>query len=269
MPTRVMRIKQKINLSQLLVGKGHSSVTRAALTRSSSKRRRDNCLVVIFLGLSVSLLSFNFIPIFLVPVIGSIGGLYGYIWRVRKNRALEHDFMKPYPSVLMGMAASLKIGFAPLPALERAVRTVPDSHPLKIEISHLLHSIGSGLDRHEAIERFASDYDISDLDLFRGVLKIVLEEGGRMSTTLEKLALAANDRAALIEMAKVSTTSMRLTSNVLLLFAPIVVGLVATRTDDYIEVLINHPTANLFASIGLVIILGSNLMLRAMSEFRP
>jgi len=105
--------------------------------------------------------------------------------------------------------------------------------------------------------------------LFRHAFALTLENGGRFAPTLERLARVARDREILMRTARVSTTTMRMTANVLLVIAPLVILMIAVRMENYWGSVIHHPVANTLASIGFTVIIGSYLLLRKMSSFRP
>jgi len=62
---------------------------------------------------------------------------------------------------------------------------------------------------------------------------------------------------------------MRLTANVLLGIAPLIMLMIASRTENFWELIIHNSTANNLATIGVVVISGSFFILRRMSSFKP
>lgn len=221
------------------------------------------------LGLGLSLLSGRFLSlplVFLSVLIGLISPFYLLERRVNKRVA---EFAADYPSMLHATGASLKVGLTPYQALERAVALLPEHSSLRREIEKLLLAINSGVRREQALAEFASDIRLPDIELFRSALLIVLENGGRLAPTLLRLATVSNSRLSLIKQAGVSTSSMRLTANVLLVVAPLLLLLLSARIPSYWSILLENETANFTASLGLALILGSDLLLRYLSNFKP
>ena len=95
-----------------------------------------------------------------------------------------------------------------------------------------------------------------------------MEHGGKFSPTLQRLATVCRDRSSLISSAKVSTASMRMTANVLLLVSPLVLGIVAVRTENFWDIFFNNSTANSIATLGILIIATSYAILINMSSFK-
>jgi Flp pilus assembly protein TadB len=129
--------------------------------------------------------------------------------------------------------------------------------------------VQQGENRKQALHAFGSSIRLADLELFRSAFDLVLDHGGKFSPTLERLAKVSKERDVLIGSARVTTSTMRMTANILLCCTPLIVLMVAARTNSFWEVIFENPTANLIASTGLVLIITSYLTLRKMSNFRP
>jgi len=54
-----------------------------------------------------------------------------------------------------------------------------------------------------------------------------------------------------------------------LLFTPLIIGMVAVRTPDFLHLLTSHPVASQVASLGFALIALNCWILRQMSDFRP
>lgn len=204
--------------------------------------------------------------VFLALLIGGVIPFYFLERRVNKRVA---EFAADYPSMLHAAGASLKVGLTPYQALERSVALLSKESPLRREVEKLLLAINSGTKREQALAEFAQDIRLADIELFRSALLIVLENGGRLAPTLLRLAAVSNSRLALIRQAEVSTSSMRLTANVLLVVAPLLLLLLSARIPTYWSTLLENETANFAASLGLAMICGADLLLRYLSNFKP
>lgn len=213
---------------------------------------------------AVKLLSAWFLPIFFL--FGLILPVQWVEGRVRK-RAVE--FAEDYPTMLLAAASSIKVGLTPYQALERATKLLSATSLVRLEVRALTEKLQRGVPREEAVREFAASIRQPDLELFRSAFLLVLENGGRFSPTLLRLAAVSNNRAQLIRSAAVSTASMRMTANILLVVAPILVLLLAARTENYWDTFFNHPVANVLASTGIVVIAGCYALLRSMSNFKP
>lgn len=62
---------------------------------------------------------------------------------------------------------------------------------------------------------------------------------------------------------------MRMTANVLLALTPVIIFMIASRTKDFWELIVNNSVANTVASLGAITIGGSYMVLRRMSNFKP
>ncbi len=183
------------------------------------------------------------------------------------SRAAE--FSEDYPTILLATASSLKIGMTPSLSLERAVRLLPTRSLVRKEVELLLQKLRKGVTKEKAIAEFGSSIRQPDLALFRAAFLLVSEHGGRFAPTLKRLAAVCRDRAILISSARVSTANMRMTANILLILTPIILTIIASRTDDFWEIFLHHPVANVLASVGIVIISSSYVLLMRMGNFKP
>lgn len=186
--------------------------------------------------------------------------------RIRRRAA---EFGQDYPTMLLATASSVKVGMTPYQALERSTRLLAKNSLVRLEVESLLRNLRSGMSRELAVRGFGRDIRQPDLELFRSAFLLVLENGGRFAPTLGRLAAVSNNRAVLMRSAAVSTASMRMTANVLVCLAPILLLIVSSRSKNFWDTLCSHPTANLLASLGLVVIVGSYVILYRMSNFKP
>ena len=209
------------------------------------------------------------LSVYLLPIIAAAAFVLPFLWLEHRvsNRAAE--FSADYPSVLLATASSLKTGVTLFLALERAIRLLPSESIVRRHIEDLLDKLRRGVAKEQAIAEFGSDIRQPDLQLFRSAFVIAAENGGRFAPTLERLATVCRDRSSLISGARVSTANMRMTANILMVITPIVILMVSLRTPNYWDILVEHPTANLLASIGIVIIVGCYGLLQKLSRFKP
>lgn len=179
-------------------------------------------------------------------------------------------FAEDYPNVLLAASSSLKVGLTPLAGLERAVMLLPNNSAAKKEVSLLMSRLERGEPKETCLSDFASDIRLPELSLFRQAFTLVLEHGGKFAPTLERLAQVTRDRVQLISSARVSTTSMRLTANVLLfIILPFLIMILSSRYEDYWAQMFGNPTAKTFATVGIAAMLLGVALLRKMSAFKP
>lgn len=226
-------------------------------------------LFSLILGALCAVILFPLIhPVFAILGVLSVSALpYLYLLRCAELRATE--FGEDFPNLLLATASSMKAGMTVYDALERGVRLLPEERIVRMETEALMKRVARGQSRELAIARFADSIARPDVALFRSAFLLVLDSGGRFAPTLERLALASRDRSTLIRTASVRCSSMRMTANILLALTPIILFMVAVRTEGYFEILRTNQTANILATIGLGMILGSYVVLRRMSAFRP
>ncbi|MDR2338468.1 MAG: hypothetical protein LBE20_07535 [Deltaproteobacteria bacterium] len=236
-----------------------------------------NCKLPVFLVLILCLgcallgayLAGKFINFYFLPLI-MLGGFWipiAFLQNQVNKRAMI--FLSDYPSILLAVASYMKAGLSLYPALEKSVRLLPEKNLVAIEIKLLLDKIAGGVDKETAINQFAQTIRLPELELFRRALYLITENGGKFAPTLQRLALISKDRVNLILSAKTSTTSMKLTANILLILTPLLILFTAARTKNFWDLILHQPTANTLASVGIILILFNYLMLRCMSNFKP
>lgn len=219
---------------------------------------------IMFATVFGKLLSLYFLPLFFAA-----GAGMPFLWCERRIGIRASEFAADYPAVLMATASSLKAGMTALGALERSIRLLPKKSLVRGEVERLVCRLSRGISVKEALRDFGADIRQPDLELFRTAFALVLENGGRFAPTLERLAGVCRDRTILIRTAHVSTATMRMTAYILIVMVPLIISMVAVRTDSYWDTLVNHPVANVLASVGVIIIGGSFLILMRMSSFKP
>lgn len=197
------------------------------------------------------------------------GGYLPFAWLERRSVRRAEEFAADYPTVILATAASMKAGMNVYSALERSVQLLEPQALVRLEVSLLLERLRNGAELQAAVEAFGAGIRQPELQLFRTGFLLVVEHGGRFAPTLERLARVTRDRSLLIQAARVSTTTMRMTANALLVIAPLIVFMIAVRTANFWEIILQNSLANLLASIGVAIIGCSYVLLQRMSSFKP
>lgn len=217
---------------------------------------------------SVALFSVILSP-WCLPLVFALGCAVPFAWVESRVRKRSLEFARDYPTMLLAAASSVKVGMTPYQALERSTRLLPKVSLVRVEVETLLKDLRAGTSREVAVKQFGRSIRQPDLELFRSAFILVLENGGRFAPTLSRLAAVSNNRAVLIRSAGVSTASMRMTANVLLVMAPVLLLVVSSRTNGFWTTFLTHPTANFLGSAGIVLIIGCYAILRHMSNFKP
>lgn len=225
--------------------------------------------IALCLGFSASIISLKIVPFWTSLIFGLAVGYYPFTFLDRKAQARALRFASDFPTVLLATASSLTAGHTALVAIERSTRLLPKDSLVKEEIHTLFDALRTGLPKELAISQFARDVRLPELELFRSAFLLSLDSGGKLSPTLERLSQVLKDRSILISSARTATAVMRMTSNVLVLFTPLIVGMVAIRTPDFLSQLTSHPIASQIGSIGTLMIFLNCWILKRMSDFRP
>ncbi len=220
-------------------------------------------------GLATAGVSLRLVALPVVPVPTLIGSLQPLWWLDRRAKSRAARFSADYPAVLMATSSSLKAGLTPYQALERATRLLPETSPVRTEITAMLRRIDLGIPRDIAVHRFAETLRQPEVTLFRSAFLLALEHGGRFAPTLSRLAAVSHARETLIESARVSTASMRMTADLLVVIAPLLVLFMAARAEGYWQTLATDPIANALGSLGGLIMCTCYGLLRRMSAFQP
>lgn len=224
------------------------------------------CLLLTAVGV---IIASKFFPAFLMPLYGVLFASLPFFWLERRITERARSFAIDFPSALLGTASSIKVGVSPLSALERSVKLLTTSSPVRLEVEKLHAALTAGESKTQALQNFATSYRVPELALFRSAFGLVLDHGGQFSSTLERLSKVTKDRYSLISSALVSTTTMRMTANFLLGATPLILLMVSQRSEKFWDTIFEHPIANTVASIGFSIIVLSLLALRRMSSFKP
>lgn len=202
-------------------------------------------------------------------IFAAIGFCLPFIWADRRSAQRAEKFSVDYPIILNATASSLKAGLTPEVALERSIRLLPSDSAVKSEVVLLLNRLRQGFTKELAVEQFAPSINLPELSLFRTAFTLVLKNGGSFSPTLDRLAKISHARLVLISKARVSTATMKMTGNILLVIAPMTVLMISAQNKEFWETFYNNPTANSIASSGILIIVAGYLTLLKMSRFRP
>ncbi|MCB0343612.1 MAG: type II secretion system F family protein [Bdellovibrionales bacterium] len=210
-----------------------------------------------------------FVNEFLLPLIAAGVASMPFGWIDSRIQSKSSRFSEDYPTLLLAAASSIKAGHTVECAMERAIQLMPKTSVVREEVEKLLEATGKGVSKEEAIARFAARIRLPDIELFRAAYLLAANNGGRFAPTLERLAKVTRDRICLLGAAKVSTSTMRMTSNVLLVIAPIILMIVSLRSASFWETLLNDSVANTAATVGVTCIVGGYLWVRRLSAFKP
>ena len=213
---------------------------------------------------TLPVLSIYFIPL---AVLAAAWIPISYLNSLAEKRAAS--FLADYSPVLLASASSMKAGLTAYMALERAAKLLGPTSLVRQEVEALLANISNGIPKEEAISKLGANIRLPELELFRAAMQLVTSHGGKFVPTLHRLAMVSRERAALIGAAQVSTASMRMTANVLLLISPVLLLMVSFRTKDFWSVMLHHPVSSVCASLGATVIMGCYFALRKMSNFKP
>lgn len=211
----------------------------------------------------------QFLSLYCSPLFFGIGCLIPYMWVSNKINKRALLFAEDFPSVLLATSASIRAGMTPLSALERAVELLPQSSLCKQETLKLMKSLEEAESKESALTHYAETIKLPEVELFRKAFLLVLENGGRFSPTLHRLARVTRDRTTLVSAAQVSTASMRMTGTVLLCVVPIILGILSGSHKDYFQIMLTNQMANNIATGGIVVITLGQIILRRMSAFKP
>jgi len=220
-------------------------------------------------ALSVSWLFSFFLAWPIVPPIFALAILipWAYIDVLADKRASE--FAKDYPELLQAMASALRSGHSAQVALGNSAKLFQENNAVRVEVEKLLFDLHKGRNHHEAIADFASTRDVPELALFRKSFLLVLGDGGRFSPTLQRLAQVSRERDNLKKAVQVSTATMKMTGNILLLVCPFVLVTTSTRSENFWLELQGNTVASAIFSIGALMTILGYISLRAMGRYKP
>ena len=203
----------------------------------------------------------------LQPLYFIAGAIIPLSFAKQKSSKLALAFTEDYPSVLLATASSIKSGLTPLQSLTKCSLLLPDTSPIKEEISELNKSLEQGRTLEESLNDFGKDHKLEEVQLFRSAMLLANEHGGKFAPALEQLAQFTRDRLTAMRQARANTASMRVTACVLLCIAPFLLLVVSARQDNFWEIFTTHSVANTSATIGGMLIAAGCIWLWKMSDF--
>lgn len=224
--------------------------------------------VISIVGLVVALILAVRVSI-LLALLMFFGASY-IAWAIYRKAVIqkEAEYALEFPSLMLAMAANMKIGLPPFAALERAARLVPKECALRHDVQQLLDEVHQGVSTEEALARFGAKVAIADIILFRHAFALVMEYGGEFAPTLQRLASFSRDRALLIKSLEARTAGMRLTATSLLVLTPLILMMLAARIEGFWFTLLNDPLASAVGFVGTMLILSGYGILRKMGSLR-
>lgn len=198
-----------------------------------------------------------------------VGFIAPLMWLRRRARERAVMFLEDYPSVLLATSSSVRAGLTPVNALERAVELLPESSLCRQETKKLVADLNANVPLSVALMHYGRSVCLPELELFRMAFLMVMDSGGRFAPALKRLAQVSSDTSVLMQEAQVATASMRMTGNLLLLLLPVLLSILNSQNDNYWNLLLNHPVGEAASSVGIVVIVVGQLVLRIMSDFKP
>lgn len=227
------------------------------------------CLLVSMFTVGAGFAASPFVAEVCLPIVAAAAAAIPFQWLDSKIEARAASFADDYSTLLLAASSSVGAGHTIDLALERAVQLMSKGALVRREVEDLLERTRRGMPRDSAITAFASTVRLPDIELFRAAYTLASANGGKFAPTLERLARVTRDRICLVRSARVSTATMRMTANVLLLMTPVLLTLGSIRTDTFWQTLLHEPVANTAASIGAAAIGAGYLWLRKLSTFKP
>lgn len=203
------------------------------------------------------------------PIFFALGCCSPFMYLEQRISKRSRYFSDNYADFLLAISSSVKTGVTIDRAFERAAKLLPNSSILKNEVNQFLEHIENNLDRTVAMMNFGCSIRLPELELFRSAYLLSHKNGGKLSPSLLRLALITKDRSTLHESAKVSTTTMRMTANFIVLLAPLFLFLLSRKNQNYVNLLLHDDQTNLIACTGIIMIMFGYIILYMMSNFRP
>lgn len=189
-----------------------------------------------------------------------------YAYFVQRRSAEQQRYAVDLPTMLLAMAANMKIGLPAYAAMERSTKLLSKDNALRAETERFLHAVHNGTAYHVAIQDFGAHVQLEELALFRKAFALVVEHGGRFAPTLERLAQLSRERALLVQTLRARTSGMRMTANALLLLTPLIVLMLAARIDNFWHILHTNTVAHFLGVLGATMIFMGCAALRQMGS---
>lgn len=130
----------------------------------------------------------NVVTATLVPFFVTNGVLTGAM--NKRSTKFEEDFA----AFLLSYVSLLKTGQSAMPALEHAAGGLLPDSLVRQEIEIILERLRFGMSEEQAISAFAEDIYHNEIELFVQALVLNLRVGGKLSSTLERLAAQVRKR---------------------------------------------------------------------------
>ncbi|MBS0265044.1 MAG: type II secretion system F family protein [Planctomycetes bacterium] len=154
----------------------------------------------------------------LAGILGAVVGLalgLGILLIQRRRRLQQFD--EQLPEVLEVLARAVRAGRS----FDQAVDLVAQStlRPASTELAECSRKLKLGLSVEGALKNLASRIPLPDVSMFSAVVSMQRRTGGRLATTLERLAQAARDRQGYRRQVRTATAGARWSSGIILTVA--------------------------------------------------
>jgi tight adherence protein B len=125
-------------------------------------------------------------------------------------RRRSEEFDKDYPVLLLQLVSFLKGGMIAMTALREAANSLSESSVVRNEVDTLIERLKLGLSEEQAIGAFGENIDHPEMELFVQSFLLHCRTGGRLSATLERLAIQVRKRQQFRKEAYAAVASERI-----------------------------------------------------------
>ncbi len=185
-------------------------------------------LLVGFVGFLAGGFLVAFLGLLLVPIVAQ-----AYV-RSRINQRRE-AFLEQLPDTMQVLTSTLRAGYGLLQALDSVAGQA--QQPMRGELQRVLLEQRVGRDLVDSLQSLASEMDSKDLTWVAGAIEINRDVGGDLAGILDHVAATIRERRRLVRQVQSLSAEGRISAYVLIALPPVVAGLMALMSPDYLDTL--------------------------------
>lgn len=172
----------------------------------------------------------------------------------RKYRARRDALERDLPALLTSVASSVRAGVDPLRALCDAESYFPAGSPFVDELQIFRRRLAAGEDEIVAIEGLMSQYEHSDIELFKRCLVLSRTHGSSLAEPLHRVTRVVRQRQSFRRKTKAALAMHRMSALGIALCALVIGGMQFVMNIAGVRVALAHPMGLMLLSLGAVLI---------------
>lgn len=185
----------------------------------------------------------------------------------KKQRAVE-NFDRDYPTFLIALSSSLRLGLDPVQALVEAQKLFARGSVMHREIEHFNAALEQNGSVMEAVQAFGGTLAHSDVELFRAVFRIAHLHGAGLSSALQRVAGVTRRRQAFRRRAAAAVAMQRLSAYGIVGCATLFAAAQGMASRAVLAEAVHHPVVGKLLLMSVLVMIGGLCWLRRICAIR-